>query len=70
MPSWRQVPHINSSSEGIQGEAQKYSLTGRPLVASIPTLQRRFNPVFNSKWRGGDNNLFFFLTKLHKQKKI
>lgn len=64
---WRQVPHVNGSSKGIQGEPQMCPLTGRPLVTLIPTLLRRFSSVFNSKWEGGDNN-HLSLTKLHKQK--
>lgn len=50
---WRQVPHINGSPKDIQGETQKYAFLSDRKTTTVPTLQRRFNPVFNSKWKGG-----------------
>ena len=68
---------------GHEGEARNYSLTGRvavtqprltPLVNSVPTLQRRLNPIFSPVFnrKGGDTSLFLFIClfiKLHKQAK-
>lgn len=50
---WRQVPHINGSPKDIQGETQKYTFLSGRKTTTVPTLKRRFNLVFNSKWKHG-----------------